>query len=43
MSDYIVVRYHDGKEEKIKDALKNKKITIEDLDNFNIKYYKNVK
>ena len=43
MSDYIVVRYHDGKEEIVKDALKNKKITIEDLDNFNIKYYKDAK
>lgn len=43
MSDYIVVRYHDGKEEKIKDALKKNLITIEDLDNFNIKYYKDAK
>lgn len=42
-SDYVVVRYEDGHEETVKDALKNNKIRIEDLDKYNIKYYKEKK
>ena len=42
-SDYIVVKYINGSEETVKDALKNKRSNIEDLDKFNIKYYKNKK
>ena len=43
MSDYIVVKYDDGTEENIKDALKNKNVDITDLDKFDIKYYKDKK
>ena len=39
-SGLVVVTYPDGTEIPIKDALKDKKITIEDLDRFNISYYK---
>ncbi len=42
-SDYIVVRYKDGHEEPVKDALKNGKITIKDLDKYGISYYKELK
>ena len=38
-SEYVVVKYSDGKEETVKEALENKKITIEDLDKNNIQYY----
>lgn len=39
-SDLVVVIYPDGTEISVKDALKDNKITIEDLDRFNISYYK---
>ena len=42
-SDYVVVKYKDGTEITVKDALASKKITISDLDKFNIKYYKEEK
>jgi len=42
-SDYIIVRYKDGSEETVKEALKNKKIKISDLDKFGIGYYKELK
>lgn len=42
-SKYVVVKYNNGKEETVKDALNNKKISIKDLDLFNIKYYKQYK
>lgn len=35
---YVVVRYEDGTEEKVSDALVRNKITIDDLDRFNISY-----
>ena len=37
---YMVVKYDDGREEKISDALKNKNIDIEILDKFDIYYIK---
>ncbi len=40
MSDYVVVKYSDGKEETVKQALKDNHISISDLDRFNIKYIK---
>ncbi len=43
ISEYIVVVYQDGTEEKIKSALTNKHVTISDLDKFNITYYKDKK
>jgi len=43
MSDYVIVKYSNGKEETVKEALQNNKIKIEDLDKFNIKYYKQEK
>lgn len=39
-SKYIVVRYKNGKEETVENALKKGTITIEDLDRFNIDYIK---
>ena len=42
-SDYIIVRYKDGSEETVKEAINNGKITINDLDKFNIGYYKEEK
>lgn len=42
-SNYIVVRYNDGTEETVKDALKNNRIEIGDLDKFNISYIKHEK
>jgi len=42
-SEYIVVQYNDGSEETVSEALKNGKIKIEDLDRFDIKYYKSEK
>ena len=42
-SDYVVVKYSDGKEETVKEALKNKRINIGDLDKFNIHYIKKEK
>lgn len=42
-SDYIIVRYSDGKEETVKEALKNNRIDIGDLDKFDIHYIKQEK
>lgn len=39
-SDYVVVRMKDGSEINIADALKDKIVKVEDLDKFDIKYYK---
>ena len=39
-SEYIIVKYENNINENIKEALKNKRINIQDLDNYNIKYYK---
>jgi len=39
-SSYVVVKYEDGKEEPIKDALKNKNISINDLNKNYIGYIK---
>ena len=39
-SNYVIVKYNDGSEETVKDALQNNRITIQDLDRFNIKYIK---
>lgn len=38
-SDYIIVRYTNGKEETTKEALKNGNIKISDLDLYGINYY----
>ena len=38
-SSQIKVIYSDGTEETIKEALQNNKVTIKDLDKYNIKYY----
>jgi len=42
-SDYVVVVYEDKTEVTVKEALKEGKIKIEDLDKFDIKYYKSEK
>lgn len=42
-SNFIKVKYIDGSEENIKDALKKGNITIEDLDDYDIKYIKEAK
>lgn len=39
-SKYIIVEYENGHKEEIKDALKYGTIKIQDLDNYNIKYFK---
>ena len=39
-SDKVIVKYSDGSEETVKDALQNNRITIQDLDRFNISYIK---
>ena len=39
-SDNVIVKYNDGSEETVKDALQNNRITIQDLDKFNISYIK---
>ncbi len=39
-NEYVIVEYENGYEEKVSDALKYGTITIEDLDRYNIKYYK---
>ena len=39
-SHYIIVRYKDGTEQNVKDALESGKIKISDLDWFGIKYHK---
>ena len=43
ISDYIVVKYSDGTEETVKEALKNNHIEIGYLDKFGIKYIKQEK
>lgn len=43
ISDYIVVKYSDGTEENVKEALKNKHIEIGYLDKFDINYIKQEK
>ncbi len=40
---YMVVKYESGFEEPISEALKNKTITISDLDRYNISYYREEK
>lgn len=40
---YVVVKYESGYEETVENALKSGTITIEDLDNYNIKYIKEEK
>ncbi len=42
-SEYVVVKYSDNTEETVENALKNSKITISDLDRFEIKYIKEKK
>lgn len=42
-SSNIIVKYNDGIEIPVKQALKENKITIKDLDRFNIAYYKEKK
>ena len=39
-SNYVKVIYNDGTEETVKEALMKNKIMINDLDNYNIKYFK---
>lgn len=41
ISEYVIVKYTDGTEEPVKDALVGGKIKITDLDRFGIHYYKN--
>ena len=43
ISDYIVVKYSDGTEETVKEALKNNRIEIGYLDKFDINYIKQEK
>ncbi len=43
MSQYVLVRYTDGSEENVKDALANGSITISDLDTHKIEYFKETK
>ena len=43
MSKFVKVVYSNGLEENIKDALKSGKVEPDDLDRFDIKYYKNKK
>ena len=42
-SNYTVVKYSDGSEQKLVDALKEGNIKITDLDTFGIKYYTEIK
>ncbi len=42
-SEYVVVKYSNNTEETVENALKNNKITISDLDRFEIKYFKEKK
>lgn len=39
-SEYVIVEYSDGSQKTVEEALKIGDITIEDLDKFEIKYYK---
>ena len=43
ISDYIIVKYSDGTEETVKEALENNRIEIGDLDKFDISYIKQEK
>ena len=40
MHEYVMVEYADGTTQNVKDALADGRITIADLDRFNIGYYK---
>ena len=42
-SKYVIVKYRSGYQEEVKEALKYKTITINDLDNHNIEYIKYAK
>lgn len=42
-NNYMIVRYENGYEETVENALKHRNITIEDLDNYNISYIKEEK
>ncbi len=42
-SNYVIVKYTDNTSETVKNALKKKRISIEDLDKYNIKYLKEAK
>ncbi len=42
-SQYVIVKYSDGTEKTVEDALKAGEITIEDLDKYGIEYYKKAK
>lgn len=40
MDDFIIVEYENGSKQKVSESLKNKTITIKDLDDYNISYIK---
>ena len=42
-SNYVIVVFSNGSEKNIIDALNDKDVKVEDLDTFNIKYYKTEK
>ena len=42
-SDYTIVKYSDGSEQKLVDALREGNVKITDLDTFGIKYYSEIK
>ncbi len=42
-SSYVIVTYYNDKKENVKQALENGKVTIKDLDEYNIKYIKKEK
>jgi len=42
-SSYVIVKYKDGSQVTVRKSLKNGDITISDLDNYKIDYYKYVK
>ena len=42
-SEYVIVKYTDGTSETVKEALKNGRIKIDDLDKFGISYIKQPK
>lgn len=37
---YVIVKYSDGSQETVDEALNNEHITIKDLDRYHIEYYK---
>ena len=39
MHKYIIVEYEDGTSQNVKEAIADGKVTIADLDRFNIEYY----